>query len=586
MLETLGRYRIQGELGRGAMSIVYRAYDPHIKRVVAIKTLRPEYAEHKAYRQRFVAEARAVGTLTHPGIVTVFDVGETSGMPFIAMERVDGPSLDNFVRDQRSLPLRMILKMAVQIADALDYAHRQGIVHQDIKLENIICTSESGNVKIMDFGIAKRRSDASWKPDEQGYIAGTPHYMSPEALRGVEVDGRSDLYALGVMLYWLLAGRTPYQATDVSDLFRQILNEPLPPLLPQHPDAPEALLQVVRTLLQKDPRDRYQTGAELIEDLRQIDDVLATQEQTWEGRRIVPIRVRWTVVMSLLVAVTVAIGLGVVHNRQNKASTGLAFDYGFTLSRLIADQAAEDLLLEDHVALRAMVAAMARNRDIAFLQVSDASGVIVASTNDSLVESESLADSERSLLQTRDAQQVFSASNNAAGQIMLFKTPVSYQDHAIGSLRVGMSTAGLSAANRTTVTAMVVLMLITLVVVFAGAYTLSRRLMVPIELVRRALWKITQGHFDSRIRQHRDDEFERVFSAYNAMADSLEARMLSLHINPGSITGEYNTSTEVSPAGAVDALSTTHEIQPSVAQATDRRSQTAAPLYPDSAPGA
>src|SRR3546814_10006960 len=111
----------------------------------------------------------------------------------------------------------MILKMALQIADALDYAHRQGIVHQDIKLENIICTSDSGNVKIMDFGIAKRRSDSNWKPDEHGLIAGTPHYMSPETLRGLEIDGRSDLYALGVMLYWLLAGRTPYQASDRSE---------------------------------------------------------------------------------------------------------------------------------------------------------------------------------------------------------------------------------------------------------------------------------------------------------------------------------------------------------------------------------
>ena len=560
MLDTLGRYRIQGELGRGAMSIVYRAYDPHIKRVVAIKTLRPEYAENKAYRQRFVAEARAVGTLTHPGIVTVFDVGETSGMPFIAMERVDGPSLDEFVREQRSLPLRMILKMAMQIADALDYAHRQGIVHQDIKLENIICTSDTGNVKIMDFGIAKRRSDANWKPDEHGHIAGTPHYMSPETLRGMEVDGRSDLYALGVMLYWLLAGRTPYQAHDVSDLFGQILNEPLPPLIPQYPDAPEALLQVVRTLLQKDPRDRYQTGAELIEDLRPIDDVLATQEQAWEGRRIVPIRVRWTVVMSLLVAVTMAIGLGAVHNRQNKASSGLAFDYGFTLSRLIADQAAEDLLLEDDVALRAMVAAMARNRDIAFVQISDANGRVVATSDEHLAQTAAPVDDHRALMQSRDHQQVFSANTASAGAIMLFATPIRYQGHDIGALRLGMSTAGLSAANRTTVTAMMVLMVVTLLVVFAGAYTLSRRLMVPIELLRRALWKITQGHFDSRIRQHRDDEFERVFSAYNAMADSLEARMLSLHINPGSITGEYSAARDVQPSSTLDALTNTHEI--------------------------
>src|SRR3546814_20237134 len=129
----------------------------------------------------------------------------------------------------------MILKMTMQIADALDYAHRQGIVHQDIKLENIICTSDSGNVKIMDFGIAKRRSDSNWKPDEHGLISGTPHYMSPETLRGLEIAGRSDLYALGVMLYWLLAGRTPYQASEVRALFPHILNTPFTPQIPQKP---------------------------------------------------------------------------------------------------------------------------------------------------------------------------------------------------------------------------------------------------------------------------------------------------------------------------------------------------------------
>lgn len=552
MIEALGRYRLQDELGRGAMSIIYRGYDPHIKRVVAIKTLRPEYAEHQAFRQRFVSEARAAGTLTHPGIVTIFDVGETDRVPFIAMELLEGPTLDEFVRERGVLPLRMVLKMAIQIADALDYAHRSGVVHQDIKPENIICISDSGNVKVMDFGIAQQRSEKAWKPDEQGQIAGTPHYMSPETLRGGIVDGRSDLYALGVLLYWLLAGHTPYRAAEAADLFRQVLTEPLPNLKSQYPDAPEALLGVVRTLLAKDPRDRYQTGAEVVEDLRQIDDTLADHERAWDGRKIIPIRVRWTAFMSALVAITVTIGLVLVYHRQNQVTTNLAFDYGYTLSRMMALQSAEDLLLEDTIALQTMVDAIARNRDIAFLSISDKRGEVLAS-NDALARGSQYTEPGSSdLTAQRDQQQVFEISPDGGERIFLFATPIQYQDHDIGRLHVGMSTAALAAANRTTVTAMVTLMALTLIVVFLGAYFLSRRLLVPIEILRRALWKITQGRLDARIRMHRQDEFERVFLAYNAMADSLEARMLSVHAPPRPERGADEAGGAEREDGALD----------------------------------
>ncbi len=532
MIETLGRYRLQDELGRGAMSIIYRGYDPHIKRVLAIKTLRPEYAEHQAFRHRFVSEARAAGTLTHPGIVTIFDVGETDRVPFIAMELLEGPTLDAVVRERGVLPLRMVLKMVIQIADALDYAHRNGVVHQDIKPENIICTSDSGNVKVMDFGIAQQRSEKAWQPDEHGQIAGTPHYMSPETLRGAAIDGRSDLYALGVLLYWLLAGHTPYRAADATDLFRQVLAEPMPELKPQYPDVPDALLGVVRTLLAKDPRDRYQTGAEVVEDLRQIDDALADHERSWDGRKIIPIRVRWTAFMSALVAITVTIGLTVVYHRQNQVTTNLAFDYGYTLSRMMALQSAEDLLLEDGIALQTMVDAIARNRDIAFLSISDKQGKVLASSDALSRGSRYVEPAASDLTAQRDEQQVFAATRDGGERIFLFATPIQYQDHEIGRLHVGMSTTALAAANQTTVTAMVTLMVVTLLVVFLGAYFLSRRLLVPIDILRLALWKITQGRLDARIRMHRQDEFERVFLAYNAMADSLEARMLSVHSPP------------------------------------------------------
>lgn len=529
MAITLGRYILRGQLGSGAMSLIHRGYDPRIRRILAIKTLRAEYAEREEYRYRFLTEARAAGTLTHPGIVTIFDVGVANGVPFIAMELLEGPTLESFVERRDPLPLRTILRILMQIADALDYAHRQGVVHQDIKPENIVVTSDSGNVKVMDFGIARLRQKSAERDEEGNVIAGTPHYMSPEQIRGGEIDGRSDLYSLGVLLYWLLSGHTPFRTNNVSELLRKILNEPLPPLKPRDPATPQALLDIARTLLAKDPGERYQTGAELIEDLRRVDDALAEQERAWHGKRIIPIRLKWTAVMSVLVAVTVTLGLGVVYHRQNDALSRVAHDYGLTLTETLALESAEDLLLDDRIAIQAMLDEMSGKRDIEHVSVIDREGRLVASTDGSAPGSVVDPLPEKHRVLRYGSQAIYTLDDGQGSEYLLFDAPVLYQEHELGRLRVGISTAALQAANRTTLAAMIAVMAVILFTVFIGAYMLSRRLAVPIEILRRAMGKITQGRFDRRIRMHRDDEFEQLFAAYNAMADSLEARMFATH---------------------------------------------------------
>lgn len=520
----LGRYKLHGELGRGAMAVVHRGYDPDIGRPVALKTLREEFADRDEYRYHFLSEARAVEALTHPGIVSIFDVGIIDGMPFIAMELLEGPTLTTYVEQHAPLPLRTILTIVTQIADALDYAHRQGVVHQDIKPGNIAVTSDTGNVKVMDFGIARRREEAD--VPTSGPVAGTPQYMSPEQIRGAEVDGRSDLYSLGVLLYWLLAGHTPFSADNVADLLRKTLNEPPPALKPLDPATPDALLDVVRTLLAKDPADRYQSGSELMEALSRIDHILAARDDSGSGRRIVPIRVRWTAVMVLIVSVTVALGLTFIHHRQNEAMTGLTFDYGLTLTRMLASESAEDLLLDDHVALQVLVDDMARNHDIVHLAVSDRAGTVVASTDARLVgvNEEPLPESRR-LLQ-RGSQSVHAFDADQGRSLFLFDAPVQYQEHELGRFRIGLSSDALAAASRSTLISLVAVLLATLLAVLVGAYLLSRRLTAPLQTLRNALRQITHGRLDSRIRVHRSDEFEQVFDAYNTMADSLEARRL------------------------------------------------------------
>ncbi|MDZ4349929.1 MAG: protein kinase [Xanthomonadaceae bacterium] len=523
MIERIGRYRIVERLGEGAMSVVYRGYDPSIHRIVAIKTLRPEYAHDDVHRARFLTEARAAGTLAHPGIVTVYDVGESEGVPFIAMELLEGMALDRFVAAQPDLSLRTSLRIAIQVAEALDYAHRKGVVHRDIKPENIVCRDAAGNVKVTDFGIAQVGQGTP--PDDQA--AGTPHYVAPEVLRGQRADSRADLYSLGVLLYWMLSGQLPYQAASVPELLQKIVDDDPAPLVSRHAELPRAARDVVANLLEKSPDRRYQNAEEVIEDLQRIDDRVAERERNWSGERIVPIRVRWTAIMSALVALTVGIGLFAVHRTQERVARDLAFDYGFTLTRQLTLQSAEDLLLDDRIAVQALTDAMAENREIAEISIGDRLGRRLASSGRLLLTTagEIVAPDQATLLRQRGDVRAYLVQRPGDSDILLFDSPVEYDGRGVGRLQLGLSTEPLVAASRATVLAMLGLAAVTLLAVLIGAYVLSRKLMVPVEIVRRALWKIAQGRFDSRIRLQRRDEFERVFSAFNAMAESLQARL-------------------------------------------------------------
>src|SRR5699024_1907224 len=196
-MERIGRYKIERELGRGSMSIVYEAFDPHINRHLAVKVLRERYARDLKSRQRFLREARSAGGLSHANIVTVFDVGQHEGLPFLVMERLKGQSLEGYLATGGRLSIREILAIGIQLAGALDYAHECGVIHRDVKPSNIYFDPESGLVKLVDFGIAAINDPSRVAGDEQAEtIAGTPNYMSPEQIQGGELDGRADLYAL------------------------------------------------------------------------------------------------------------------------------------------------------------------------------------------------------------------------------------------------------------------------------------------------------------------------------------------------------------------------------------------------------
>ncbi|MFY9730200.1 MAG: serine/threonine-protein kinase, partial [Candidatus Acidiferrales bacterium] len=222
MPTKLGRYEIQGELGSGAMGIVYRAEDPRLGRPVALKTTNAEVAGNPDLLKRFYREAQAAAKLTHPNIVTIYEIDEANGVPFIAMEFLEGASIQKVIADRSDIPILKKVQIVIDTCKGLDYAHQHGIVHRDVKPGNIVVLN-NGQVKIVDFGIARVGVSSMTRT---GVVLGTVMYMSPEQVQGQTVDARSDVFSLGVVLYELLTYQTPFPGDDVPSILYKILNEP------------------------------------------------------------------------------------------------------------------------------------------------------------------------------------------------------------------------------------------------------------------------------------------------------------------------------------------------------------------------
>ena len=283
----IGRYEILEELGRGAMSIVYKARDPNIGRLVTLKVMRLDWeVRSEKSKKRFRHEAMSAGQLTHPNIVAVYDADEDRGRPFIVMEYLPGPTLAEVLKVLAPLSLERTVDIALQICDALDYAHRHGVIHRDVNPSNIILL-ENGQVKVTDFGLAKLVSTSSASTSQPGAFHGTLEYASPEQILGQDIDGRSDIFSLGVLIYEMLTGQRPFQGKNITSVILRLLSDEPLPLTALGPHLPPELRDILSKAMAKDVTQRYQTCAELGRDLwemvssrgvrREVRDVYRTQ---------------------------------------------------------------------------------------------------------------------------------------------------------------------------------------------------------------------------------------------------------------------------------------------------------------------
>ncbi len=279
---TLGRYEVVGELGRGAMGVVYKGEDPKIHRTVAIKTVTLSQFDEDSLadvKDRFFREAESAGLLSHPNIVTIYDCGEEHDLAYIAMEYMEGEDLEKYTRKENLFPLREVLKIVASVADALDYAHSKEVVHRDIKPANIMRLAATNDVKVTDFGIARISSSSQTKT---GVVLGTPSYMSPEQVSGKKVDGRSDIFSLGVVLFEMLTGEKPFTGEDITTLMFKIAKEKHPSPREINPKIPSVVEKIIDKALEKDLEKRYQKAGQMASHLRQvilkIDEVMAKKK--------------------------------------------------------------------------------------------------------------------------------------------------------------------------------------------------------------------------------------------------------------------------------------------------------------------
>jgi serine/threonine-protein kinase len=520
MPDTIGRFNLIEEIGEGAMSIVYKAYDPEINRTLAIKLLRGEVAADPEYRYRFLQEAKAAGKLTHPNIVTIFDVGEVEQGPYIAMEYLEGRTLEQMMEDKTPISVREAVVYGIQLAEALDYSHNRGIVHRDVKPGNIISPDDGHTIRITDFGIAHVDSPNKEHRTRMGAVLGTPQYMSPEQVEGFPVDGRSDLFSLGVILYQLITGEKPFVSETLTSLLMKIVQEDPPPIKDKSGEIPQSLRKIVEKLLNKKPELRFQSGKELATELRSVVHEIDEKRQHVSESKILPLRIKWTAVMAAVVSIAMILGSYLVYRKQVEAMIELALDSGGSLAEFIAVESAEAVLIQDWVALETFVHEIKQRQQISYLRILDHKNILRASTSVEDIGKRYEAPEPLNILRA-DEDVTIGEREFEDEMVFDFQAPLVFQNKHIGQVQLGLSQMPLIAAADLTYYTMLALLVAVVLTVVIVAYLLATGITVPMRILRRAIAHVHHGNYGYRIKKERNDELGLLFQEYNRMAETL-----------------------------------------------------------------
>jgi serine/threonine-protein kinase len=522
MLEEIGRYKIEGELGRGSMAVVFKAYDPSIDRTLAIKVLRQERCEDAEYRMRFLREAKAAGLLSHPNIVTIYDIGVVDNRPYIAMELLEGEPLDEYMLSTPNRSLEESLTIAIQLAKALDYAHGKGVVHRDIKPSNIICARNGSHITITDFGIAHIEDPDMTQHTQMGEVLGTPQYMSPEQALGKKADARSDLFSLGVILYQLFSGKKPFLGNTIASLLLEITTvEPIP-VDQIIPDLPRSIRLVVDRLLKKQPDKRFKNGNELAASL--IDVLREAREKNQRGNkpRIIPIRVKWALIMAAIVSVTMILGATWLYNQQYKIMTQQVTEYGSSLARFMATESAESILREDWIAIETFAQDAMTGQQFSYVTVVDSHGIVRGNSSGKVGQNYTKVAGNGMLFGKISDIQIHRYAASKATEMLDFEAPITFKNRELGKIHLGMPWDPLEKLAQQTVITMAILMIVTVFAAAFVAYLLAGQTSNPIRLLQKALGEIQKGNSGYRITEVRKDEFGQLFESFNEMGEALQ----------------------------------------------------------------
>lgn len=538
-MNRIGRYELHEQIGEGAMAEVWRAHDPSIDRVLAIKLLRPEFRSSAEYSLRFLREAKAAGVLSHPAIVTIYDVGEADGIAYIAMELLEGEPLDGVIARQQELSTETVLTIGAQLAGGLSYAHRAGVIHRDIKPSNVMLLSDRRSIKILDFGIARVADRVSDGVDmdirtQIGQVVGTPRYMSPEQALGRDLDGRSDLFSAGVLLYELITRQPAFSGPSAAALALRITQQDPVPIAELAPHCPGGLRFIVDKLLAKRPERRFASGEELVKALeRETKAYGAVQADQVARGRFIPVQVRVTIATVMIMAIALFFGINTVLARQYQAMEQMALASGSSIAAFVASNAALPSVENaatpqeerDWLPIQAFITAAANDASVRWMTMVDADGVIRGSSDPKLLGKRYQTPVDEAIVYRNGNVTVTDIRLRDGRAGYRFVHPILYAGKKFGMIEVSISKAGLEAAAERSRGLLMALGALVVAIVGGLSFAIAKYLARPLRRVKSAMLDATMGNLDFRISHRRKDEFGQLFDTFNLFANAMQERL-------------------------------------------------------------